>query len=254
MQQWISTLIREAAGSVVQMTGELPPLAENIRHAPILPPNSTYSPWLTDTYFQIAMRTVEGNTLLDPLRCYELWTLVRQSQKLGRGALLEVGAWRGGSGCIIAKAADLCGIAERVYLCDTFQGVVKAGAMDTRYKGSEHRAVKAEVEALVHRMNVFNVEVLSGIFPDETGAALSDMQFRFAHLDVKVYQSTKDALDWLWPRLIPGGMVVFNDYGTYGCEGVTRLVNELALLDDRIFVHNLNGHGIFTKRDAKEPV
>ena len=31
MQQWISTLIREAAGSVIQMTGEQPRLAENIR-------------------------------------------------------------------------------------------------------------------------------------------------------------------------------------------------------------------------------
>jgi O-methyltransferase len=252
MQQWISSLIRAAASSVIQMTGELPSVAENIRHAPILPSNSTYSPWLTDVYFQIAMRTVEGSTLVDPLRCYELWTLVRQSQKLGRGALLEVGAWRGGSGCIIAKAADLCGIAERVYLCDTFQGLVKAGAMDTSYKGGEYRAVMAEVEALVHRMNVYNVEVLSGTFPDETGAALSDKQFRFAHIDVKAYQSTKDILDWLWPRLVPGGMVVLNDYGTYGCEGVTRLANELASMDDRIFVHNLNGHGVFIKREGRE--
>jgi O-methyltransferase len=250
MHQWISTLIREAAGSVIQMTGEQPRLAENIRHAPVLPSNSTYSPWLTDTYFQIALQTVEGSTLLDPLRCYELWSLTRQSQKLGRGALIEVGAWRGGSGCIVAKAADLCGIAERVYLCDTFRGVVKAGTNDTRYKGGEHQAGKAEVEAQVHRMNLYNVEVLSGIFPDETGSAISDTQFRFAHLDVKTYQSTKDALDWLWPRLIPAGMVVFNDYGTYGCEGVTRLVNETNLLSDRIFIHNLNGHGIFIKREV----
>jgi hypothetical protein len=115
MQQWISNLIHEAPRSVVQMTGELAPLAENIRHAPILPSNSTYSPWLADDNFQIAMRTVEGNTLLDPLRCYELWTLVRQSQKLGRGALLEVGAWRGGSGSIIAKAADLYVASPNVY-------------------------------------------------------------------------------------------------------------------------------------------
>jgi O-methyltransferase len=248
MQYWISTLIREAASSILAMTGELPPLAENLPHAPVLPSNSTYSPWLADSYFQIAVRTAGESTLLDPLRCFELWTLVRQSKKLEHGALIEVGAWRGGSGCIIAKAAELCGIPERVYLCDTFQGVVKAGPMDTRYKGGEHRASKADVEAAVRRMNLYNVEILSGIFPDEGGAAIQDQHFRFAHLDAKVYQSTKDALDWLWPRLVPGGMIVFSDYGTHGCEGVTRLVNEAILQDDRIFIHNLNGHGIVIKR------
>ena len=248
MQQSIATLIREAAGSIIQMTGELPPLAENIRHAPVLPSHSTYAPWLADNYFQIAFRNVEGSTLLDAMRCYELWTLVRQSQKLDRGALLEVGTWRGGSGSIIAKAADLCGIGERVYLCDTFQGVVKAGASDTRFKGGELRAAKAEAEATVRRMNLANVEILPGIFPDETGSALSDKQFRFAHLDAKVYQSTKDALDWLWPRLVRGGIVVFSDYGIYGCEGVTRLVNEIVFESDRLFIHNLNGHGILIKR------
>jgi O-methyltransferase len=248
MQLWLSTLIREAAGSILGMTGELPPLAENIRHATVLPVRSTYSPWLADGYFQIAMRTVEGSTLVDPLRCFELWTLVRQSQKLDKGALLEVGTWRGGSGCIIAKAADLCGIAERVYLCDGFQGVVKAGAMDARYKGGEHRATKADVEAAVRRMNLFNVDVLSGIFPEESGASIRDLQFRLVHLDLKVYQSTKDAFEWVWPRLVLGGCIVFNDYGTYGCEGVTRLVNESILAKDRMFIHNLNGHGIFVKR------
>ena len=52
----------------------------------------------------------------------------------------------------------------------------------------------------------------------------------------------------MWPRLAPGGVVVFDDYGFPACPGVTRFVDEQRLLDDRLVVHNLNGHGIVVKR------
>ena len=44
-----------------------------------------------------------------------------------------------------------------------------------------------------------------------------------------------------------GGMIVFDDYGFSGCEGVTKLVDEERNKNDRIVIHNLNGHGIIIK-------
>jgi O-methyltransferase len=54
-------------------------------------------------------------------------------------------------------------------------------------------------------------------------------------------------MEYVWPRLVSGGIVVFDDYGTHGCEGVTRLVNEMSVLNDRTFIYNANGHGILLK-------
>ena len=66
-------------------------------------------------------------------------------------------------------------------------------------------------------------------------------------MDVDVYQSTAESLEWIWPRRVPGGIVVFHDYGTHGTEGVTPYVNEFANHSDRLFTHNVNGHAIFIK-------
>ena len=60
----------------------------------MLPEKATYSPWLADERFQSAFAQVVGNTLVDRLRAFEIWSLVRQSAKLTGGALIEVGVWR----------------------------------------------------------------------------------------------------------------------------------------------------------------
>ena len=90
--------------------------------------------------------------------------------------------------------------------------------------------------------------LLQGIFPDDTAAAIAAERFRLCHCDVDVYRSAKDVFDWVWPRLASGGVVVFDDYGFPACPGVTKFVDEQRLLDDRLVLHNLNGHGIVVKR------
>ena len=107
---------------------------------------------------------------------------------------------------------------------------------------------KEIVEALVGRLGLTNVELLQGIFPDETADQVDDRTFRLCHIDVDVYQSAKDVFDWVWPRLSPDGVVVFDDYGFPACPGVTQFVDEQRMLDDRLVLHNLNGHGLVVKR------
>src|SRR5208282_5220870 len=42
-----------------------------------------------------------------------------------------------------------------------------------------------------------------------------------------LYLSTRDALAFIAPRLVSGGVIVFDDYGGYDSPGVTKAVNEL---------------------------
>lgn len=237
------------AGFELRYVGAIAPAAADpeIRHSQVWP-FATYSPWLTDSPFRRIYDAVKYHTLVDHYLCYDLWQLVAEAAKLGRGDLLEVGSWRGGTGCVIAKQAELSGIRNMVYLCDTFKGVVKAGALDPRYKGGELADSSPEVvDRLVRKVGLNNVQVLAGIFPEETGHLIADREFRFCHIDVDVYQSAADCVGWVWPRLINGGLIVYDDYGFKGCEGVTRFVNEQRLERDRLILHNLNGHAVAIK-------
>ena len=211
-------------------------------------PLSTYAPWQADEEFRRAYEAVRQNTLVDVWRCYELWSLVGELRDVP-GAILEVGVWRGGTGVLMAKRAAALGLDEPVYLCDTWAGVVKTGDVDTYYRDGKHDDASREtVAALAVALGTTNVELLQGVFPDETADRIADSWFRLCHCDVDVYRSAKEVFDWVWPRLEPGGMVVFDDYGFPACPGVTKFVDEQRLLGDRTVIHNLNGHGLVVKR------
>jgi O-methyltransferase len=225
--------------------------APNSRHPAshaVVRPFATYAPWIEDAAFRVEYDRVKSSTLVDEYRCYELWQLVAQASKLPAGALLEVGVWRGGTGVLIGAAALRYGIREPVYLCDTFRGVVKASAADSSYKGSEHGDTSRQtVQNLAAKLALTNVRVLEGVFPDETGAEVDSPFLRFVHVDVDVYESARGVSEWAWPRLVHGGLVVYDDYGFASCDGVTRAVNKQRGQADRIVFHNLNGHAVVIK-------
>jgi O-methyltransferase len=213
-------------------------------------PYATYSPWNLDEAFKTAYLQVKDATLVDRYRCFELWRLVEQAAKLEGGALIEIGVWRGGTAALIATQARNLGLRDKVYACDTFSGVVKAGAEDPDYVGGEHADTSRRVveELFYETLKLNNIEILAGVFPEETGAKVENLKFRFCHIDVDVYQSAKDVAEWIWERLVPGGMIVYDDYGGDTTPGIAHYVDAQLPLKDRIVLYNLNGHAIVIKR------
>jgi len=215
---------------------------------------ATYSPWRVDADFLAVYDVVADSTLLDEMRLYELWRLAGQVGGLG-GDAIEVGCWRGGAGCLVARRVAGHSPGARTFLCDTFAGVVKAGAHDPTYVGGEHADASADgVRALARRLGLDSVEVLEGVFPEDTGPAVADRRFSFVHMDLDVYQGSRDAFAWLRPRLLVGAVVVFDDYGFALTGGARTFVDELEGDPDFVIVHNLNGHAVVVRRAATATV
>ena len=215
-------------------------------HAVVLP-GATYAPWANDAGFRTLWDAVRPATLIDRYRGHSLYSIATQCATLS-GDMLEVGVWRGGSAALIASVAKAGNPKAKVFLADTFAGVVKAGANDTAYSGGEHGDADVEqCRALLDRLELDNTEILPGIFPEETGAAIGDRQFSFCHIDVDVHDSVRDTFAWIWPRLLPGGCLVFDDYGFATCSGATLAINAVSQGADRRFIHNLNGQAILIK-------
>jgi len=217
------------------------------RRYSVVVPEAMLSPWKTDDDFQTSYSLIKIYTTVDIYRCYELWHLLGQVTHRG-GDIIEIGVWRGGTGCLLAKRAAQLALDAKVFLCDTFKGVVKAGRYDNLYKGGEHADTSKDLVAkLASSLGLNNVVILEGIFPDETGHAVEGCSFRLCHIDVDVYQSAKDVVQWIWPRLQVGGVIVFDDYGFPNAQGIARLVDELAGMDEYFTIHNLNGHAVIVK-------
>lgn len=214
-----------------------------ILHKQVIP-YASYSPWESDKEFNELYSLVKNNTLVDIYRCYELWSLVKDLKNVA-GDILEVGVWRGGTGVILCEASKTF-TNTTVYLADTFEGVVKATEEDTVYRGGEHSDTSQKiVEDLLALAKATNHKVLKGVFPDDF-LEVSINKLKLCHIDVDTYLSAKDIFDYAWPKLEVGGVIVFDDYGFWTCEGVTNYFNSLDLPNGRK-IHNINGHGIIIK-------
>jgi len=214
-------------------------------------PNANYSPWKGDKDFLNIYEKIKNNTLVDIYRCYELWQLVEQTQKLNKSAsILEVGVWRGGTAVVMSQKLSDLGSTADLYLADTFEGVVKTSDKDKYYTGGEHSDTSQKIveDLLQNTVKYKNYKILKGIFPEDTEHEVNSNEvFGLCHIDVDVYDSAKDIIAWVWNKLIPGGIIVFDDYGFHTCTGITKLVNEQRNMKDRIIIHNLNGHAIMIK-------
>jgi O-methyltransferase len=220
------------------------PSSPDILHKKALP-GATYSPWLNDADFGSCYELIRENTMVDVYRCYELWQLGRQMASIP-GNFLEVGVWRGGTGCLLANSVRNSG--KVIYLADTFSGVVKTSDRDTAYSDGQHADTsEAVVEQLAKRLGLTNVRILKGMFPEDTAHSIGG-PIALLHCDVDVYASAKEVVEWALPLISHGGVIVFDDYGFSGCEGITRFVNEIRDAGHFFFVHNLNGHAILLKR------
>lgn len=172
-----------------------------------------------------AIQHVAGISLITPTRLANLVRAVESTVQLP-GDMAELGVYRGGSALVIASVCPL----KRLHLFDTFCGLPHAEEPARNptplLKAGDYAANAEEVETLLRDCNV---SVYPGVFPLSARHAKHAI-FGFVHVDCDLYKSARAAIEWFWPRLVPGGVMFFDDYG---CEftGVTDAVNEAFRAD-----------------------
>ena len=160
--------------------------------------------------------TMMGLTRLEHLQhCVE--TVLRESIP---GDLIETGVWRGG-GCIFMRGVLAAhGITDRtVYVADSFRGFPPIehpqDIGDDPDESSAYLAVPLEtVRENFRRYGLLDEQVvfLEGWFKDTLPSAPIE-QLAVLRLDGDMYGSTMDALTALYPKLVPGGFCIVDDYG-----------------------------------------
>lgn len=66
-----------------------------------------------------------------------------------------------------------------------------------------------------------------GVFPQTTCDVPEDTSFSVVHLDLDTLQSTRAALEFFWPRMVAGGVIVLDDLDWSHCPGVRQALNEI---------------------------
>lgn len=129
-----------------------------------------------------------------------------QTQRQLTGDMAEVGVYKGGSAKLICEAKGRAPL----HLFDTFDGLPKPDEKDARF--FRQGMVTGRLEAVQDYLKPYeNVFFYPGLFPG-TSEPIRDRMFSFVHLDVDLYQGTFSGLEFFYPRMNTGGIILSHDY------------------------------------------
>ncbi len=153
---------------------------------------------------------------------WRLHTLVWAAQNVRHlsGDFVECGVWKGFCFAFLTDYLSFADLDRHLYLFDTFEGIPEALNSEQRsndiYKAETADDPDAIYNSVRNRFaSVPNTHIVRGIVPDSFDQDCPE-QIALLHLDMNSAASEIAALDALFDRIVPGGMIVFDDYGWTG--------------------------------------
>ncbi len=201
------------------------------------------SPSLTEVLSQVAFSPLQDKEILfvhrfaQPLAEKEFATLVEQStEALARhgavwytdeknwyccyqylkqtmeldGDVAEFGVFQGGSACFFALTMQKLGFDEKLlFLYDTFEGIPQSSALDLVEVNDFSGTSLERVQSLLSDFD--NVRFVPGDVM-QTFRASSEGPFSLVHIDCDQFAVTQFLCEQVYPRMVPGGIMMFQNY------------------------------------------
>lgn len=205
-----------------------------------------------------AIAVVRKNTMVSYEPLVTLFQQVRHCEIFSIfGDYVECGVWKGGAIGLMALANKKYGQKRRdIHMFDIFDDICEPDpAVDGEFAirqvaelaGIDKNSLKGRLRPVKGFYDSHGghgtVEIVKQLLEDEIGydkkflhyhkgwfqetlpkVAKEINQIAILHLDADFYASTKICLDYLYEKVVSGGFVIIDDYGTY--EGCKKAVDE----------------------------
>ena len=151
------------------------------------------------------------------------------------GNVAECGVWQGSTllptGLFLRRRAPT----KRLLGFDSFKGLNETVSHDVQLGGDEDERKhvggfsNTSYEAVNQRVREFGLAQTATLVPgyfQDTLAGYADWRFCFVHLDCVIYESYRACLEFFYPRLVAGGVILLDEYNDPPWPGCTLAVDE----------------------------
>jgi hypothetical protein len=131
------------------------------------------------------------------------------------GNVAEVGVYRGGSADYIYS---LLNFGNKLFLFDTFSGFPELTEHDPKAWEKDEFNWKTLLPDIYEKVKEHfkdkNVKIVKGDFPKsvENDEEVNNSTFCFVHLDADAYLPTLNSLNYFYPKMVKGGIILLHDY------------------------------------------
>ena len=158
------------------------------------------------------------------------------------GDTAEAGVFQGSASWLICQAR---GRRSTHWAFDSFEGISNPSPSESEFWTAGDLAVGEEAARSL--LEPLGAVVLRGWIP-EVFAQASIERLVFAHVDVDIHDPTLASFEYFYDLLVPGGLLVCDDYGFSMCEGARQAVDEFMAPRPENVIHSPTGQGIVIKQ------
>jgi hypothetical protein len=160
-----------------------------------------------------------------------LWSLILNLKQViaerVEGDFAELGVWRGNSAAVLAHFAAQSG--REVFLFDTFEGFSN---QDIRGVDAGVRLAFADTSLELVRSTIGEdsrvCRFVKGHFPESIEAGHRSTTYAAVSLDCDLYEPMRAGLEFFYPRMPRGGMLLVHDYSSSLWPGAKQAVDEFC--------------------------
>lgn len=179
--------------------------------------------WWQDKQFNSYLERFGESDGMNSGRRWLLSQLLRLCAALP-GDTAECGVYQGASSWLICQANRTRPGQPWHHLFDSFQGLSRPGVHDGSHWAEGNLACPLAV-AQRNLAEFAQTRFYPGWIP-ERFAEVADQTFALVHIDVDLHEPTRLSLEFFYPRIQAGGILICDDYGFTTCPGATRAVDE----------------------------
>ena len=182
----------------------------------------------------------KSDNIYKHLRFYSLIQLVRQViNKKINGDFVECGCWRGHSSNIISEIISKSNRNINFHIFDSFEGLSEFVIEDQNFFYSNKEDKKniskhfdsSELFVKDKVLGKFDfVKTYKGWIPKRFNE-VKNLSFSLVHIDVDLYEPTLASLEFFYPRLSKGGIIICDDYNVSAYPGSKKAWDEF--FDDK---------------------
>ncbi|HYX50034.1 MAG TPA: TylF/MycF/NovP-related O-methyltransferase [Ktedonobacteraceae bacterium] len=191
-------------------------------------------------------------SVLNTDRKWMVYQLLRLTAHL-TGDTAECGVFRGATSYLICRANQESAHPKMHHIFDSFEGLSQPSTEDGVHwsKGD----LGCSLSDVQKRLSQFDqVAFYPGWIPDRF-AQVNNRRFSFVHIDVDLAEPTRQSLEFFYPRMEPGGIIVCDDYGMTICAGATNAVDRfLADKKEKMISLSDGGGFLVVGRETSMPV
>ena len=162
------------------------------------------------------------------------------------GDVGEFGVYRGHTAAAMDRALEQQSSDKRLYLFDSFSGMPEVThPLDSAWTKGDLASPVENIRELLKDSPRANI--VAGYF-SETLPKYPDLRFSFCHVDCDLYDSVKECITYIIPRLSPGGIIMFDDYGFRDTLGAKAAVEECLGKSQQNFVPLPTAQAVYFSR------